>query len=30
MIYLEEGDGLRLTAGANSRLQAVCSYEIIS
>jgi hypothetical protein len=28
-IYLEEGDSLRLTAGANSRLQAVCSYEDI-
>lgn len=29
-IYLEEGDALRLTAGANSMLQAVCSYEEIS
>jgi hypothetical protein len=29
-IYLEEGDSLRLTASANSDLQAVCSYEIIS
>jgi hypothetical protein len=29
-IYLEEGDSLRLTAGANSDLEAVCSYEIIS
>lgn len=29
-IYLEEGDSLRLTASANSRLEAVCSYEIIS
>jgi hypothetical protein len=28
-IYLEEGDVLRLTAGNNSRLQAVCSYEDI-
>ena len=28
-IYLEEGDSLRLTASANSDLQAVCSYEII-
>lgn len=28
-IYLEEGDTLRLTAGNNSRLQAVCSYEEI-
>jgi hypothetical protein len=30
LIYLEEGDSLRLTAGADSRLQAVCSYEEIS
>ena len=29
-IYLEEGDSLRLTAGSNSTLQAVCSYEEIS
>lgn len=29
-IYLEEGDSLRLTASANSYLQAVCSYEVIS
>lgn len=29
-IYLEEGDSLRLTANANSDLQAVCSYEEIS
>jgi len=29
-IYLEEGDTLRLTAGANSDLEAVCSYEEIS
>ena len=28
-IYLQEGDALRLTAGNNSRLQAVCSYEEI-
>jgi hypothetical protein len=28
-IYLEEGDTLRLTAGSNSKLQAVCSYEEI-
>jgi hypothetical protein len=28
-IYLLEGDTLRLTAGVNSRLQAVCSYEEI-
>jgi hypothetical protein len=26
-IYLEEGDELRLTASANSDLEAVCSYE---
>ena len=29
-IYLEEGDGLRCTASANSDLEAVCSYEEIS
>lgn len=29
-IYLEEGDSLRLTAGANGDLEAVCSYEEIS
>ena len=29
-IYLEEGDSLRLTANANSDLEAVCSYEEIS
>ena len=29
-IYLEEGDALRLTANANSDLEAVCSYEEIS
>lgn len=29
-IYLEEGDSLRLTAGANSVLSAICSYEEIS
>ena len=29
-IYLEECDALRLTASANSYLQAVCSYEEIS
>ena len=29
-IYLEEGDLLRLTANANSDLEAVCSYEEIS
>ena len=28
--YLEEGDSLRLTASANSKLEAVCSYEEIS
>lgn len=26
-IYLEEGDSLRLTANANSDVEAVCSYE---
>jgi hypothetical protein len=29
-IYLMEGDSLRLTAGNNSRLQAICSFEEIS
>ncbi len=29
-IYLEEGDEIRLTASANSDLEAVCSYEEIS
>ena len=29
-LYLLEGDTLRLTAGHNSRLQAVCSFEEIS
>ena len=29
-IYLEEGDALRITASANTRLEAVCSYEEIS
>ena len=30
MVYLEEGDSIRLTASANNYLHAVCSYEIIS
>lgn len=29
-LYLEEGDALRITAGAASDLEAVCSYEEIS
>ena len=29
-VYLNEGDSLRLTAGANSSLEAVCSYEVIA
>jgi len=29
-LYLEEGDSLRLAAGATSDLEAVCSYEEIS
>ena len=29
-VYLEEGDSLRLTAGAASDLEAVCSYEELS
>lgn len=28
--YLEEGDALRLTASANTKLEAICSYEDIS
>lgn len=30
MLYLEEGDAIRITASANDDLQAVCSYEEIS
>lgn len=30
VLYLEEGDSLRVTANANSRLEAVCSYEVIA
>lgn len=30
LIYLEEGDSLRLTASADGDLQAVCSYEEIT
>jgi hypothetical protein len=29
-IYLEENDSIRLTASANSYLEAICSYEEIS
>jgi hypothetical protein len=29
-LYLEEGDTIRVTAGANSSLEAVCSFEEIS
>lgn len=29
-IYLEENDSLRVTANANTTLEAVCSYEEIS
>lgn len=29
-LYMEEGDSLRITGSANSALQAVCSYEVIS
>ena len=29
-IYLQEGDSLRLTASSASKLEAVCSYEVIS
>lgn len=30
LMYLEEGDALRLTASANGDLHGVCSYEDIS
>lgn len=30
IIFLEENDSLRLTASANSYLEAVCSYEELS
>lgn len=30
LIYLEEGDSIRLTASANSDLEGICSYEEIS
>lgn len=30
LVYLNEGDALRLTASANNDLEAVCSYEEIS
>ena len=29
-VYLEENDSLRLTANANTTIEAVCSYEDIS
>ncbi len=29
-VYLEENDSLRLTASANSYLEGVCSFEVIS
>jgi hypothetical protein len=29
-VYLNENDALRLTGGASSGLEAVCSYEVIS
>jgi len=29
-IYLEEGDSLRLTASANSTLEAICSYDEVT
>ena len=28
--YLEEGDSLRLTANAANKLEATCSYEVLS
>lgn len=30
ILYLQENDSIRLTASANSYLEAVCSYEAIS
>jgi hypothetical protein len=30
VFYLQEGDTLRLTSNAASRLEATCSYEVIS
>ena len=30
LVYLEENDSLRLTASANSYLEAVCTYEIVT
>ena len=30
IVYLEEGDSLRLTASVVSKLEAVCSYEVMS
>lgn len=29
-IYLEEGDSLAISATVNSRLKAICSYEVIA
>ena len=29
-IYLEEGDSIRLQAGANVSLEAICSYEVLT
>jgi hypothetical protein len=29
-VYLNEGDSLRLTAGANASVEAVCSYEVVA
>jgi hypothetical protein len=29
-VYLEEGDSLRLTASVVGKLEAVCSYEVMS
>jgi hypothetical protein len=30
IVYLEEGDSLRLTASVVNKLEAVCSYEVMS
>lgn len=29
-IYLEEGDSIRLTANANTKIEAICSYELVA
>ena len=29
-LYLEEGDSVRVTANANSKIEAICSYELVA